>query len=755
MNRLNNIGFQKTGVLFFLFALILLPGLAAAEESVCARVKIEIAQEVSLERQAFDAHMRINNGTGEITLEDLLIELMFADENGDPILASSDPANNNAIFFFTIDSLENIEGIDGSGIIMPNTTADIHWLIIPSPGASNGLELGTLYMIGATVSYTMGGESESTFVSPDYIYVKPMPELTLDYFLPARVYGDDPFTPEIEPEIPFSLGVRVNNSGFGTAHNLKIDSAQPKIVENNQDLLFAIQITGSEIGNQPVTPSLLVDFGEISSGSSKVARWEMTSSLSGEFVSFTASYSHSDELGGELTSLINGVSTHLLIHDVLIDLPGRDDVRDFLTRENDTEKIIFESEGIDTPVSDQSGLATLTPTGQTGEYHLSVPVTAGFMYVQLPDIFNGQKIIRDIVRSDGKRILQENGWLSKTKNGGDPWQYFFNLFDVNTTDSYIVTFDDTPSVQHSPVLQYISDRSYIEGQLLSFIVEASDQDGTIPFLSTQSLPVGATFTDQGDDGSGIATGLFEWTPLENQAGTYTLYFTASDGVLTHRRSATLTIISQNDRDGDGYSNDEEIAAGSDPNDPYSIPGTYHITLAAGYNLFNFPTGLTAYPDLDSLLTALGGGNYIERALLFDPVTQIFAESWYDAGVLYGDNPSLEPGDNPNLILYLSNGPHTVHFMTRYCPAYDLTEGVNLIGSGCIPEGLTAFTLLQEIGSEMTVSSIQRFNPLTAQFETAAYRDGIPVGNDFPITVGESYFVTMKQDVEGFRMNEIQ
>ncbi len=43
--------------------LIITPFLAAhAEEAYCATVKIEIARELSLERQAFDAVMKINNG---------------------------------------------------------------------------------------------------------------------------------------------------------------------------------------------------------------------------------------------------------------------------------------------------------------------------------------------------------------------------------------------------------------------------------------------------------------------------------------------------------------------------------------------------------------------------------------------------------------------------------------------------------------------------------------------------------------------
>ena len=92
--------------------------------------------------------------------------------------------------------------------------------------------------MGATLRYTLGGEEHTTQVTPDYIFVKPQPLLTLDYFLPYEVYADDAFTPEIEPPEPFNLGVRVKNDGQGIAHSLQIDSAQPRIVENQQGLLI-------------------------------------------------------------------------------------------------------------------------------------------------------------------------------------------------------------------------------------------------------------------------------------------------------------------------------------------------------------------------------------------------------------------------------------------------------------------------------------------------------------------------------------
>ena len=58
-----------------------------ANDSVCAEVKLEIGQELTLERQAFDAHMRINNGLTHITLENVNVEVRFSDEEGNSVLA--------------------------------------------------------------------------------------------------------------------------------------------------------------------------------------------------------------------------------------------------------------------------------------------------------------------------------------------------------------------------------------------------------------------------------------------------------------------------------------------------------------------------------------------------------------------------------------------------------------------------------------------------------------------------------------------
>ena len=518
-----------------------------ADDSLCARVKIEINQELTLERQAFDAHMRINNGLTHITLEDVGVTVWFNDADGNAVAASSNPDDTSAQFFIRLDEMTNISDVSGSGTVASSTSADIHWLIIPSPGASNGLESGTLYYVGATLTYTIGGEENTTEVSPDYIYVKPMPELTLDYFLPAEIYGDDTFTDAVEPPVPFTLGVRVKNNGQGTAHDLKIDSAQPKITENEQGLLIGFNIEGSQVNGSAVSDSLLVDFGDIAPNAAGTARWRMTCTLSGKFVDFDADFTHADELGGEITSLIDEINTHFLVADVQVDLTGRDQILDFLAKDEDVYRI-FESDSEDTVVSDQSASSTLAYrdvlNGQA-RYRLATPANPAFLFVQVADPYSGTRAIASVVRSDGKVLKTANAWLSKTRDGQD-WNYSFNLFDVAGTGEYTVAFADMTDTADAPVLQHISDVIVVEGTPIGFLVQASDADGTIPALTAAPLPAGAAITDAGD-----GTGSFAWTPVIGQAGPYTITFRASDGSLEDSQRVQFTIRSVSDTDGDG------------------------------------------------------------------------------------------------------------------------------------------------------------------------------------------------------------
>jgi len=224
-----------------------------------------------------------------------------------------------------------VTNIDGAGIIAPGQTARVEWFMIPKRGAGGTTPEGLMYQIGASLAGSLYGQEispEVFLVLPDTITVKPDPELEITYFQPRDVDGDNPFTPDIvESPIPFTLGVLIKNVGYGTALKVKIASQQPRIVENEQGLLVVPQLIGSRVDDQPTDNTTLnIDFGDIEPGRCRKGAWDMITTLSGEFTEFKASYTHATELGGEETSLIKSVDAYFMVHEVLNDQPGRDEL---------------------------------------------------------------------------------------------------------------------------------------------------------------------------------------------------------------------------------------------------------------------------------------------------------------------------------------------------------------------------------------------------------------------------------------------
>ena len=431
--------FLQGGWLFLLgLAVHIFPLNVIADDDVdCAEVKIVIEQKLSLERQAFDAHMVIRNGLDD-ALSDVKVELTFLDQNQQPVVVTTDPDASGAVFFHRIDRMAGLASLNGSSSLAGKTDADIHWLIIPSQGAGGDGAEGRMYYIGAKVTYTLAGETTTVDVTPDYVVVRPQPLLVLDYFLPGDVYADDPMTAEVEPVEPFTLGVRINNIGAGVSAKTTIESSQPKIVENHQGLLIDFRILGGYVGNDMLGKSMLLNFGDIAGQSAKVGRWLMETTLAGRFVEFNASFTHADSLGGAVTSLVKEVRTHRLVHDVLVDLPGHDDVYDFLA-ESGAGYRVYDSAGQDAEVADASGQAKLA-TAAGGNLQLVFPASAVLTHVKITDPFAGKKPIARVVRSDGKVLPVNNFWLSKTRNQDLSWSYFLHVFDSHSTGDYLLEF---------------------------------------------------------------------------------------------------------------------------------------------------------------------------------------------------------------------------------------------------------------------------------------------------------------------------
>ena len=448
---------------FFLGALALLcllpPSLPAQQQfqGTCARVKLKISQELTLERIGFEAAVEITNNDGTDPLTDFYAELTFSDPQK---TEDEEGRDTSDLFFVQQPTLESVNRIDGNGAIGATKTAIIRWFIIPAPEAGGKDPAGQVYEIGARLSAKFQGEdlpSENLLVIPDTITVKPEPLLKITYFQPRDVAGDDPFTDPVESPVPFVLGVLVENEGFGEANDLQIKSAQPEIVSSDRGLVLAAKLLGVRIQDSPLNrKSLNVNFGDLAPGETKKGAWDMIVSISGEFIEFNASYSHAPELGGEKTSIIESVDAHFIVREALNDSPGRDDIKDFLadTTEDDSRipDTLFESEGNELPVNHLEN-TTVNPFTDSRTFSVTVQADkSGWGYVQVEDPGQARRPIESVVRSDGRVLDPANAWTSFRFRDPDNkrlnFLHIFDKFDLQTYN-YTVTYaqpepDNTP-----------------------------------------------------------------------------------------------------------------------------------------------------------------------------------------------------------------------------------------------------------------------------------------------------------------------
>lgn len=546
----------------------LFASIVRAEESLCAAVKIEIAQEVSLERQGFEALMRVTNTLDTFSLENVSVTVNFQDANGNAVVATSNTAASNAAFFIRLDGTRDLTGYsagaDGKvqgGSIAPKTVGEMRWLIIPTAAAAGQTKDGKLFYVGAQLKYSYGGKEEVVDVAPDSIVVKPQPALVLDYFLTKDVVGDDAFTPEVEPAEPYTLGVRIANGGYGYAKSVKIESAQPTITENKKGLSVGFKILGSTLKDQPATPSLLLNFGNIEPMGMSTGRWLMETSLSGTFTSFSASFTHVDELGGALTSLIKSTNANFLIHDVMVDVAGRDSLKDFLALSPEQELYVYESENTGTAGVNCTSCSKVTSVAATVGANTGLSQTfthlpqAGFSWAQATDPYQGKRVIAKAIRQDGTLVHPSNLWLSKVRAADKiHFDYFINIFDANSLGAYTLYWGvETAEIPQAPVIQFIPDQITHEGGSVGFLVQATDPNGTIPDLRIAQLPAGAQFNLTAPN-----KGTFTWSPQVGQAGTYPLTFIATDGTLESNRPMVVQVNPAKDTDGDGLDDDWEM-----------------------------------------------------------------------------------------------------------------------------------------------------------------------------------------------------
>jgi parallel beta-helix repeat protein len=204
-----------------------------------------------------------------------------------------------------------------------------------------------------------------------------------------------------------------------------------------------------------------------------------------------------------------------------------------------------------------------------------------------------------------------------------------------------------------------------------------------------------------------------------------------------------------DPDNDGFTNLQEYQWNTDPKDPSSKPMNVTIDLSKGFNLINYTGRVRPVLTAFEFIKMLGDQSEIETIEKFDKSSNTYKIVKYSAS---GDptGEDFEIANGEGYIVYSKIEKNIDLNFRKNCSGIDLYKGINITGISCDQVSMTAYNLLQKIGDETVVSSIQRFNDDTGKFENAGYLNGQPVGVNFPIKTGEGYFIYMKKDVTGVK-----
>ncbi len=424
-------------------------------QGICARVRVRIDQEAVLTRNTFRATLNVDNEGGE-PLSEFLLEVRVFDQSG-AIVARTSANSQDAPFFFLPPILSNIGGINGDGAVPAMGSSSVAFEIVPGDLAAPSAPVQ--YAVGGFFAYTVDGQRVTVPLFPVPITVLPNPSLALKYFLERLVFADDPFTAEVEPSLPFTLGLHVQNAGAGTARNVRITSSQPQIIENVQGAID-FRIIGAQVGIQPVSPSLTVDFGDIGPGQVGTARFLLTSSLQGRFEDFSASFESLNGFNTRNLTLIDSVDIFATTHSVRVVDPTDDQQWDFLTNEIPDPISLADrvhlSNGAVAPVQAFTAAAvSINQPARTATVTLpSAP--SGFVYLRLNDPFNATLRLDRVVRADGRVILAgANHWQTAriVRDGSAPVgpERLVHLFDSGGPGIYTLFFVENTSPNPPPV----------------------------------------------------------------------------------------------------------------------------------------------------------------------------------------------------------------------------------------------------------------------------------------------------------------
>jgi len=418
--------------------------------NVCAGVSLELAQTVTMTREAFEGTLSLKNGHTLLPMTDVLFDVRVTDEKGDVC---------NGLFEISQTALRGAGGESvlsgGVSVAAGNTGTSVLRFV---PGVEAAPSGPKVYNFGGSVSYNdpFTGQRATIELVAVSLTVNPSALLDFDYFVQRDVYADDPFTKDVvEASMPAEIAVLVNNRGLGDARNVTIHSAQPEKVVDDKGLMADFRLTDYTLDEAALNGATAglglndVNLGTIPAGGRSLAQWWFTSTLQGHFVGMNAHVTHLNSLGTVDTSLIRNVRVHKLVRSVTLegeDLPG------FLVTDSDDYGV---PETVYLPSGDLAGvrrasLAVSSGSPELGTVYVTAQARRNWNYGDLK-LAGAENYTVERVTRGGVEIPVRNVWITDRtfRDGQDPLMetrlHLFDRVDAEGAVTYAVTLKRKPT----------------------------------------------------------------------------------------------------------------------------------------------------------------------------------------------------------------------------------------------------------------------------------------------------------------------
>lgn len=430
-------------------------------------VTFEFKQRFFLARQAFAGHLTVENAQMS-GIKDITINATVQTVDG------KDATDLFAISYAgTIEkwktSLSKPENVNGNWQLESSETGTADVLYVPAKEAA--LTEATDYLFGGTLTYRdiETGKMVEVKLMQTRLTVDPSPDVHLTYFIQRDFISDNPLTEKVEPWKPAQFALLVQNKGAGAVRNLRVETTEPRIIDNKNNLDVSLKTLYATIDGKEGTEKFHdVNFGRIEPGQNIMARWWFYCNVSAYVADYNVRMSKCSNYGEEfnlitldgakeLTHTVNGSltrngSSNAKRRSAMQDVNANSSIL-LLNEIKDEENLpdyVIDTEGNGTDDIEIVSASTTWIKTSDNSYKLTVNASRdGWVYGRIQDPANNTMQLAKVIRDSDGADMTSNFWQTDRTMQDDRSIVYENLLhladNVMTTETYSITYEPKPA----------------------------------------------------------------------------------------------------------------------------------------------------------------------------------------------------------------------------------------------------------------------------------------------------------------------